>query len=596
MTLEIIIALAVAAAALGMFVSEILPVDIAAFCLLLLLMVLGLIMPASFPSIAEALSGLANPATITVLAMFVLSAGIQKTGLVHAISRRVFGVVGNSEVRQLLAIFLIITPISGFVNNTAAVAMLLPLVYDMARRAGTGTARLLIPLSFFGMMGGMLTLVGTSTSVLVSSMLVDTPGVMRQLSFFEFSALGVVISVVGLIYFLLIGRFLLPAATSAEEAERGTSFFAEVEITEKSRSVGKTLEEFRFEGRHDVRVHRLVRGKVSFIKERYERPLEAGDVLLVEGEENDILALSRRRGVKVLLNFDPAVRRRAPGTGRIIRVMVRGTRLHGRGLSDFDFFRRVGGAVLGVHLDSVPEEQRLGSVPLRVGEVLLVHASLAAFRRISASRDLLVLGAVEEEFSPHLGLRAVSVVGGVVLASALGVPVVLAALAGVVSMFVFRVLKKEEVYGAVNWEVIFLLAGVIPLGIAMTKSGAADFLAGGLLAVASAVPPIILLGLVYLLTTLLTEIVSNNAAAVILVPVVAAVAAGLGLPALPFALAVMFAASTSFLTPMGYQTNTMVYASGVYRFFDFFRVGAPLNLLLLVVTTLGIGWIWGVGW
>ena len=446
------------------------------------------------------------------------------------------------------------------------------------------------------MMGGMLTLVGTSTSVLVSSMLVDTPGVMRQLSFFEFSALGVVISVVGLMYFLLIGRFLLPAATSAEEAERGTSFFAEVEITEKSRSVGKTLEEFRFEGRHDVRVHRLVRGKVSFIKERYERPLEAGDVLLVEGEENDILALSRRRGVKVLLNFDPAVRRRAPGTGRIIRVMVRGTRLHGRGLSDFDFFRRVGGAVLGVHLDSVPEEQRLGSVPLRVGEVLLVHASLAAFRRISASRDLLVLGAVEEEFSPHLGLRAVSVVGGVVLASALGVPVVLAALAGVVSMFVFGVLKKEEVYGAVNWEVIFLLAGVIPLGIAMTKSGAADFLAGGLLAVASAVPPIILLGLVYLLTTLLTEIVSNNAAAVILVPVVAAVAAGLGLPALPFALAVMFAASTSFLTPMGYQTNTMVYASGVYRFFDFFRVGAPLNLLLLVVTTLGIGWIWGVGW
>lgn len=607
MTVEIALVFAIVLGALALFASEKLPLDVTALLILVTLMVVPLVghspfllergidLEAAFPTVSEGLSGLSSRATVTVLAMFILSAGIQRSGLIHVLGKRLFPLVGGSELRQLLVIALLVGPISGFINNTAAVAVTIPLVVDMARRSNLSAARLLLPLSFFGMLGGTLTLIGTSTNILASTILAEEDAFGREIGMFEFTRLGAIVLGVGLVYFVSVGRWLLPRGSRRGDAgEAPESFLVELRVPDGSPLLGRSLEEAGFAVRHAVEVVRLVRAGRTRAKRASSLSLESDDVILVRATMRQVMDLIQGDEVQVISELGTP--RRVRGDGALVRVLLRDRRLfQGRTGAEVDLWARYRARPIGLETERL-EGRRLADERLHVGEIVLMEASRSALKRLRRNPGVVVLEAVEDDFDRRRMWLAGSIVAAVVALAALTpVPIVVTALLGVVAMALTGCIDRDDLYSGVAWEVIFLLAGLIPLGVAMTKSGAADWVAGLLSAHAAGWHPLLVLMALYALTTLLTELVSNNASVVLLVPVAVSVADILDVEVFPLVLVVMFAASTSFLTPVGYQTNSMIYGTGLYRFTDFARVGAPLNLLLMVVTSLSVWWLWPLG-
>ncbi|MEX2324443.1 MAG: SLC13 family permease [Nitriliruptoraceae bacterium] len=614
MTVEIAVVFGLIVAALVLFASQRMPLDVAALLVLVVVITTpfavrgpwfdrrGIDFAAAFPSVGEGLSGLSNPATVTVLAMFILSAGVQRTGLVHVVGQKLFTTVKKSEVRQLLAIALVVGPISGLVNNTAAVAVAIPLVLDMARRTGTNPTRLLLPVSFFGMMGGTLTLVGTSTNVLASAIVADDAMFGRPIGMFEFSHVGAVVLAIGLVYFATVGRWLIPeravsmaAAPGMEDALAGRrdDYLIELSIRDGSELVGTTLEETQFADRFDVTVLRVEHGARALVKNATTTVLDAGDIVQVRAGVRQVMDLVDTDDVDVLSEFGSSHQVR--GDGAIARVLLRNPAVFaGTTASDVDFWQRYRARPIGLERDGRPAG-RIASAQLNVGDVVLLDVSHTALSRLRRNFDVIVLDEYEDTFDRTRMWTAAGIVAAVVVAAAVTpMPIVLTALIGVVAMAAAGCVNKGDLYGGVAWDVIILLAGVIPLGIAMTKSGGADWLALHFAGIAGDWHPLVVMIALYAVTTLLTELVSNNASVVILIPVALSLAVTLAMPPLALVLVVMFAASTSFLSPVGYQTNTMVYGTGLYRFTDFARVGAPLNLLLMVATSVAIYRWWVV--
>ena len=606
MTFEMGLVFAVVAVALVLFATEAFRHDITALLILVTLVAIPLVFHAdwllargidlksAFPTVEEGLSGLSNRATVTVLGMFILSAGVQRAGLIRALGRRLIPLVGGSEFRQLLAIALLIGPVSGLINNTAAVAMAIPLVIDMANRSGTRASLLLMAISFFGMIGGTLTLIGTSTNILASSILKDSPEFGRELGLFEFSHLGLLVFAAGLCYFLIVGRWLVPARDRGKVAGSADEVFTvELLLPEDSPLIGGSIAATDFETRSGVTLRKLVRNGASRIKHAASTALEAGDVLVVRASLRQIMELVKDKEVELL--SEAGQRRRVRADSRLVPVLLRNRMLFsGRTASKIGFWDRYGARLIGLDTDPL-RAARLADEPLHVGEIALLNISKTNLQRLRRHPDMAVLDEVEDETDSRRMWLAGGIVAAVVLTAALTpLPIVLTVIGGVIAMVACGCIGRDEMYSGVSWDVIFLLAGVIPLGIAMRKSGAAGWLGDHLAAVSGGLHPVLILMLLYLVTTLLTELVSNNAAVVILVPVALALADSLGMAPLPVVLAVMFAASTSFLTPIGYQTNTMIYGTGLYRFSDFARVGAPLNLLLMVVTCAGLWLFWEI--
>ena len=604
MTFEIALVFVIIAGALYLFASEKLPLDVTALLILVTVMAIpllfhsewlmarGIDLKSAFPTVSESLSGLSSTATVTVLCMFILSAGIQRSGLIHVIGKRIFPLVGNSEIRQMLVIGLLIGLVSGFINNTAAVAIAIPLVLDMARRSGLKASRMLLPVSFFGMLGGTLTLIGTSTNILASAILADQPAVGRELSMFEFTHLGLIVLGTGLIYFLTIGRLLLPSEDARPLiAEEDESFVIELGVPTGSPLIKQSLEDAKFEAHSGVDVMKLTRDEKTWIKRARTTEIESGDIIMVRATVRQIMDLIKEAWVDVLSDFgDP---RKARKDGQLVPILLRNRGLfNGRTARAVDFWKRYQSRLVGLDTRSV-RSRRLGQEKLHVGEIVLIEISKTALARLQRNTDVVVLDEYEDDFERKRMLIAGGIVAAVVLAAAATpMPIVLTAIAGVIAMVATGCVSKGDMYADVSWDVIFLLAGVIPLGIAMTKSGAAEWLSSLLAIHAGDLHPVFLLMALYLITTLLTELVSNNASVVILVPVAISLGELLGLNPIPLTLAVMFAASTSFLTPVGYQTNTMIFGTGVLKFTDFAKVGAPLNLILMVVTSFALTMLW----
>ena len=604
MTVEIAIVFIIIAAALYLFASEALPLDITAILILVTLMVIPLIghsqwlldqgidLRAAFPTVSEGLSGLSSTATVTVLAMFILSAGIQRSGLIHLLGKKVFPLVGNSELRMILIIAALVGGVSGFINNTAAVAVAIPLVLDMAKRLKMLSSRLLMPVSFFGMLGGTLTLIGTSTNILASAIMKDQPAFGRQFGMFEFTHLGLIVLGVGLLYFVTLGRLLLPKEDRIQiQGEDDEAFILELGVREDSGLIGKTLEESKFATRAGVDVLKLVRGATTHIKRAEEINIKADDVLQVCGNLRQIMDLIKSDDIDVLSEIGDAHRVRSDG--QLVRVLLRNRQVFkGKTAANVDFWKRYQARLIGLETEAL-ESRRLADEKLHVGEIALLQLSDTALLNLRRRDDLVLLEEAKDDFDRRRMWIAGGIITGVVLGAALTpMPIVVTALIGIVAMVATGCVKKEDMYTSVSWDVIFLLAGVIPLGIAMTKSGAADWLGGMLAMHAAGWHPILLLMALYALTTVLTELVSNNASVVILVPVAVSLGQLLQIDILPMVLAVMFAASTSFLSPIGYQTNTMIFGTGLYKFTDFAKVGAPLNAILMVVTSVSIYFLW----
>ena len=597
---------AVILVALVLFATEPVPIDITAIGIMVSLMVLGTEGPVNLTEIspAEGTSGFASSATLTVLAMFVLSAGVQRTGIVQILGRRVARITRDSLSRQLGVTMTLVGPISGFINNTAAVAILLPMVTDLAHEGKTSPSKLLIPLSYASMFGGMLTLIGTSTNILASDIVARPEYLGRPFSMFEFTALGAVVSVVGFVYLLTVGRWLLPERIRAEDdltEEFGMAdYLTEVVVREDSPLVGETIQSGLEQTDFDVDLVQLIRADRVFLEPLAPKVIQAGDVFALRTDRDTLVELLDVEGLDLLPDVtvdEDELERAEEGEENLVEVVIApGSFLAGETLASTNFRQRYDATVLALRRGGEVIRQRMDELPLRVGDTLLVEATSDSVDRLNTNRNFIVAQEVARpDFRESKIPVAVGIVAGVVGVAALNVlPIVVSALAGALLMVVTGCLKPAEVYDAVQWDIIFLLAGVIPLGIALERTGGADFVAELIVGSSGALPLLGVLGLMYLVTALLTNVISNNASVVLMIPVAFETARQVGGDPFAFVLAVTFAASTAFMTPVGYQTNLFVYGPGGYRFTDYVRVGTPLQLVFAVVTTLGIAVIYGV--
>jgi len=533
--------------------------------------------------------------------------GVQRTGAVQILGRKIAAFTRDDETRQLGATVGAVGSISGFINNTAAVAILMPMVTDLAHEGKTSPSKLLLPLSYASMFGGTLTLIDTSTNILASDLsarLATEHPELHAFSMFEFTALGILVSVVGAAYLMTLGRWLTPARIPpredlTEEFEL-QDYLTEVVVTPDSPLVGRTVAAALDETEFDVDLVQLIRGGRTFVEPLGPKQIQSGDVFALRTDRETLVSLLDTEGLELLPEAEVTDEELEGGDDAersLVEVVVAPrSSLVGETLASTNFRDRYDATVLALRRGPEYIRKRMEDAELQVGDILLVQATADSISRLNVNRDFIVAQEIERpDYRESKILLAVGIVAAVVAVAALDVlPIMVSALAGALVMVLTGVLKPPEVYDAVEWDVIFLLADVIPLGIAMEETGAANLIADLLVLSADFLPAIAVLGLFYVVTAVLTNIVSNNASVVLMIPVAAEAAAQLGANAFAFVLAVTFAASTAFMTPVGYQTNLFVYGPGGYKFTDYVRVGGPLQLLFAVVTTAGIAAIWGV--
>lgn len=583
MQIAAVILLAVSAAIL--FATQALRVDVVAMLILMALALSGLVKP------EQALSGFSDPATATVAAMFILSAALKQTGAIDALAA---GLNAATKARRWLllpALLLVSAVVSAFINNTAAVAVFIPVVLGLARAHGTSPGRFLMPLSFAAQVGGVCTLIGTSTNILISAIAVRNG--QPPLGMFELSSLGACLFVATFIYLVTVGPKLLPGegdAPLAPLAERYQlhSYLAELEIPDDSRYAGKRLSEAQLEKLLDVEVLEILRGEHRRWLPDPDETLEIGDILLVRGPIAELLKTRVHPGLKIRRDLH-ADKTALEGEDVVLveALVPPGSPLVGRTLKRSQFRRRHRSQVLAIRHHDELQRRKVGQVRLAVGDVLLVQGHRADLEEMRDGAELILM----EEVSPHVRswrntAYAVAVIAFVVCAAALGLaPILLTAMAGVAALVLGRILTVEQAYESIDWKVIFLLAGVIPLATALELTGGARLLAHGLSQVLGSLGPWAVLSTFFLVTSLLTQIISNNATAALLAPIAFAVAADAGVSPRPLLVAITVAASTAFMTPIGYQTNAMVMGPGRYHFLDFVRMGTPLNVMIWILAS-----------
>ena len=588
-----------------LFGFELVPNEIAALGVLVLLVLLE---PWTQMSVADALSGFASPATITVLAMFILSEGVRRTGVVRLLGRKLRRLTGRSEFRHLAATVGLSGPMAGIVKNTPVVAVLIPTLVDLAKENRISPSRLLIPLSYASMMGGMLTLIGTASTILASDLsarLLDHP-----IGMFELTPLGLLVLIVGTGYLLTVSRRLLPErirpAEDLTDTFRMRDYLDRVRVSPQSPLIGQTIEAGMHAANLDLDILQIVRGDRTYVGPFTDQLIAEGDLLTIRADASNREAFIARMDLEELPLRHVSDDAFIDPTHTLLECTVPSdSRLEGETLISSAFRNRYGATVLAIRRGDDVVRDAVETARLREGDSLLLQTTREQEELLHTVRDLVVTRSTPAAHRPpddEDGANrrdkmpvALGIVAAVIAVAAAGLaPIVISALAGVVGMVVTGCVKTDEAYASVGWNVFFLMAGVIPLGLAMQKTGAATYLAGLVIGQAQFLPPLLILGLFYLLTALLANVIGNNASVIIMLPIAVDAALRVGAPPFSFVVAVTFAASTAFMTPVGYQTNLMVYTPGGYRFVDFLRVGTPLQLLLAGVTTLGIALFWGV--
>lgn len=592
--LDILLLSAVIVIAFVLFASEKMRVDLVAMLILASLMVVGRFRP-GFLSLDEALSGFSDPATVTIAAMFVLSHGLTRTGVIGWISRRLSSFAPGNDMKLFVAVMAIVGVVSAFINNTATVAVFLPITLVLAQERGISQSKLLMPLSFASIVGGTCTLIGTSTNILVSS-LAEKRGY-PAFSMFELTKLGAVFLVIGLIYLAVVGRRLLPdrPVTSLTRKYKLARYLTGLDIHTASKLVGKTATEARLNELYDVTILEIIRGDIRVRSGIRNTRLEAGDHLLVRGAIDGILEM--KRAENVLIRSEAKYADQALTTDETVLVegiVSPSSSLVGRTLKESDFRHRSGVFALAIRKHDHTIRDKVGRIRLDIGDTVLLQGRRGSVDHLEDKPYSLVLERLDHsQIRTEKAVWAGAIIAGVVVSAATGLaPILVASVVGALMMVLTRCINLQEAYESINWFVIFLLAGVIPLGIAMENTGTAHWVASALLDVTSAWGPAVVLSAFYLLTTIFSSVMSHNAAAVVLVPIAIATAQELGLDPRPFLMAVTFAASSSLATPFGYHTNLMVYAQGGYRFSDYLKVGIPLNLLLWLAASLLIPVFW----
>jgi di/tricarboxylate transporter len=586
MTLDAFIVLVVLVSATVGFIQDRYPPEGVAFAALIALTASGIL------NVKESLSGFSSEATITVACMFVLSAGLMRSGALGWIGRALVR-YGTTPMRLKFMTTMTAGPVSAFVNNTAAVAVFLPLVLEACERHRISPAKVLIPLSYSTQIGGVCTLIGTSTNLLVSSIAVSAG--MPALMMFTPTPLGIILFGVGLLYLLLVAPWLLPANRGAElMAQYGLSdYLAELRVDLGSRIAGQHLRTSAIEAQHGVRIIEILRRDEKMLAPA-DLVLQPEDIVLVQGSPQNLFAFRESLGLTMTPHFVPRLEMLESGDIEVVEALIPpDSRFAGETIAKLRMQLHQNALVLALHRRGTPIRDKLSSITVAVGDALLLLVSRSDLPDLRREGDLILVERSARPAAARQGRAALGIVIAVLVAASMNwVPITIGALAGILLMVMTRVLTLEETYAAVNWRVVAVLAAMIPLGLAMEKSGLAAHLVGFIGSASDSNSPWIALALVYLATALLTEVMSNNGTAVLLGPIAISLARAMEVDPMPFLMAVMFAASTSFSTPVGYQTNMMVYSAGGYRFSDFLRVGIPLNLVFFLASVLLIPRIW----
>ena len=581
--MEIILVLLILVIAIILFATEWLRMDLVALMVLLALAITGLVSP------QEAFSGFSNPAVITVAAMFVLSTGISHTGAMGRIGERMVAFAGNSEARLLLASMLVAAVFSAFINNIGATAVLMPVLVSVAHRMRINPSQLLMPLAFASLLGGVSTLIGTPPNILMNSLLQEYTG--ESFSMFSYTPVGLVIVVVGIGYILLIGRHLIPTRKSGvlTEAYQVKEYITEVAVRDSSPLVGKTIAKCSFEQEFGLKVRAILRDRHKIPKPRRNRVIRENDILFLEGDPEGILKIRELKGLEVLPEKDNPIDNVTDESLVVIEASLTPTStMAGKTLRSIRFRDVFGINVLAIWRQGAPVVKKVDHVVLKFGDVLLLQGSEEKIIQLGRDRGFLLLGGIPAvDYRPRQAPIAIAILALVIAISSLGIiPIFLAAPLGAVAMVLSRCLSLKEAYDNIDWPILVLIAGTLPLGLALENSGAALMIAEQLTSSAGEYGPWVVLGIVVLITALLTEFMSHSAAAVLIAPIAYEVALSLSVSPKPFFMAVALSASTCFMTPISHQSNALVMGPGGYHFFDYTRVGAPLGVLVWAVIIL----------
>lgn len=556
----------------------------------------------------NALTVFSHPAPITVACMFILSSGLEKTGVIEALGTWFEKLAGSSPLRMMVVMMILVAALSGFVNNTPVVVVFMPIVLAICRRKEYTASRFLIPLSYAAIVGGTTTIIGTSTN-LIATGIAEREG-LANFSMFSITPLGLIFVATAFIYMLTLGRKLLPDRVTLAtliDTESSREFITHAFVKKNSELDGLTFPESPLAKMKKARVLEVLRDGRRLRRPLPEIVFEAGDEIVFKGDLAGVMGISKTEGIDVRGNAERGLEGIRTESALLMEGIIGpDSNMTGKSLKELNFRQRYGVLILAVHRQGKNLRERFEDEKLAFGDTLLVQGPTEKMNTLFQQRDFINLS--EPEHTNFRSSKAPIAIGALLLfmiAGALGghfgiprIPIVQLAMTGALLVLVTKCVQPHEAYRAIDWKVVFIIFGMLGLGMAIQASGLAQRIADGMTQNLGITNPYIMLALMYLFAAVMTEIISNNAVAVLLTPlaiVVAktlAVANGTDISAIPFIIAVMFGSSASFSTPIGYQTNTFVYGAGGYKFGDFFRAGFPLAVILWLIASVMIPILW----
>jgi len=587
------------------FIREWLSIELVAIGALVLCVAAGILPVATTdPELFrfDALRVFAHPAPITVACMFILSSALEKTGVVEALGHQFERLAATSPMRMLFVLMVFVAFVSAFMNNTPVVVVFMPIVIAICRRKDWKASKYLIPLSYASIVGGTMTMIGTSTNLVAGGILAEKG--YKPMAMFDVTPLGLVFVVVAVIYMMTLGRKLLPdrvTLASLIDSEQSREFITHAFVGRDSALAGAAFLESGLAKMRKARVLEVIRNGQRVTQPLNQIVFEGGDEIVFKGQVEGLMGISETEGINLRGNESMGLEAVRTESALLMEGIIGpDSSLAGKSLRELNFRQRFGVTILAVHRRGRNLRERFEDEKLSFGDTILVQGPAEQMRQLFEMRDFINLS--ESKGTVLRPKRApvaiVAIVGFMVVGALIGfgvvpeIPVVMLAMGAALLVLLTGCVDPKEAYRSIDWKVIFLICGMLGLGMALERSGLAGRLAGGLAEVVGD-NRYLMIGALYLTAMLLTEVISNNAVAALLAPLAIVLGQKLGLDdPRPLVIAVMFGASASFLTPIGYQTNTFVYGAGGYRFGDFLRTGAPLSVLLWLAATALIPVIW----